>query len=111
VGNKACEECKGTGLADSGGSEPWGDPIYIPCGCDQKIELYRPSNATEGDSFMSSHCYQCKHDDCGIGEKVCDIIGNTMVYDIRDPEYPTEWRYGIDGMPTCTRFEEDTEKA
>lgn len=69
------------------------------------INFYRPSNGTEGDGFMSRHCYQCKHDDGGIGERVCEIIGNTMAYDIDEPEYPTEWRYGEDGRPTCTKFE------
>jgi hypothetical protein len=67
--------------------------------------LYRPSNGTEGEGFMSRHCYQCKHDDGGIGERVCEIIGNTMAYDVTDAEYPVEWCYGADGKPTCTKFE------
>lgn len=29
-----CPECKGTGMADSGGTHPWGEPALIPCGCD-----------------------------------------------------------------------------
>lgn len=73
------------------------------------IQLYRPSNGTEGEFFMESHCYQCKHDDGGIGERVCEIIGNTMCYDIADPEYPVEWCYDTDGVPTCTKFEQAEE--
>jgi hypothetical protein len=30
-----CPECKGTGMADSGGVHPWGEPALIPCGCDR----------------------------------------------------------------------------
>lgn len=32
----ACQKCKGTGLADSGGVQPWGEPILIDCDC--KVE-------------------------------------------------------------------------
>lgn len=74
----------------------------------EAITLYRPSNGTEGEGFMSRHCYQCKHDDGGIGERVCAIIGNTMLYNVDEPGYPTEWRYGADGRPTCTKFELDS---
>lgn len=28
-----CPKCKGTGLADSGGLQPWGEPIEIECDC------------------------------------------------------------------------------
>lgn len=29
----ACPKCNGTGMADSGGHQPWGEPISIPCDC------------------------------------------------------------------------------
>jgi len=33
--NRPCPNCGGTGIVDSGGSEPWGKWINIPCGeCD-----------------------------------------------------------------------------
>ena len=70
-----------------------------------KIEKYRPSNGTEGDGFMSRHCYQCKHDDGGIGETVCEIIGETMAYDVDEEQYPDAWRYDAQGCPTCIKFE------
>lgn len=28
-----CEKCNGTGMADSGGVQPWGDQILIECDC------------------------------------------------------------------------------
>jgi hypothetical protein len=28
-----CPKCNDTGLADSGGTLPWGDPILISCDC------------------------------------------------------------------------------
>jgi hypothetical protein len=28
-----CPECKGSGARDSGGTLPWGEPVYLPCDC------------------------------------------------------------------------------
>lgn len=28
-----CQKCAGTGMADSGGNQPWGEPILIKCDC------------------------------------------------------------------------------
>lgn len=28
-----CPECRGTGARDSGGTEPWGEAIYLTCDC------------------------------------------------------------------------------
>lgn len=28
-----CQKCNGTGMADSGGVQPWGEPILIECDC------------------------------------------------------------------------------
>ncbi|ELY4089605.1 hypothetical protein SMY41_002345 [Cronobacter sakazakii] len=28
-----CPKCQGTGLADSGGFHPWGEPIEVDCDC------------------------------------------------------------------------------
>ncbi len=66
---------------------------------------YRPSNGTEGDGFMSQHCYQCIHDNPHPdNDPKCDILTASMCYDLKDPEYPKEWTYGKDGKPTCTKF-------
>ncbi|MFA9597728.1 ead/Ea22-like family protein [Citrobacter telavivensis] len=33
---KLCPKCNGTGMADSGGTQPWGEPIEIECDCRQQ---------------------------------------------------------------------------
>lgn len=35
--SSACLECGGTGLRDSGGFQPWGEPIYVACDCDDTV--------------------------------------------------------------------------
>ena len=30
---KTCPDCNGTGERDSGGTHPWGEPVYLPCDC------------------------------------------------------------------------------
>jgi hypothetical protein len=32
-----CPECQGTGLRDSGGVQPWGEPIFVTCDCADAI--------------------------------------------------------------------------
>lgn len=73
-------------------------------------ELYRPSNGTEGEAFITHWCGQCersgrpgKPDDAGHELMGCSIVGRTMYYDIDDAEYPREWVVGEDG-PKCTAF-------
>lgn len=69
-------------------------------------KLYRPSNGTEGEYFMSEHCYQCIHDNPNYDAKAprCDIMTMTMFMSVDEPGYPKEWCYGEDGKPTCTKF-------
>lgn len=69
-----------------------------------EIQKYRPSNAGEGEAFMSQFCHQCARDDGGIGERVCEIIGDTMAYDVTDTEYPSAWIVRGNGFPCCTAF-------
>ena len=33
---KPCPKCNDTGMADSGGTQPWGEPIEIECECRQQ---------------------------------------------------------------------------
>lgn len=33
---KSCPKCNDTGMADSGGTQPWGEPIEIECDCRQQ---------------------------------------------------------------------------
>lgn len=67
---------------------------------EQEIELYRPSNGTEGDLFNMRFCYRCAR-----FFNNCQIELLTMAYDTSDPEYPREWRY-VNGKPVCVKFED-----
>lgn len=69
------------------------------------MRKYRPSNGTEGEYFIEEHCMNCIHMDPNPeGVKQCDILLRSMVYDIEEKEYPTEWVYK-DGEPTCTSWQ------
>ena len=72
-------------------------------------ESYRPANGTEGEIFMSHFCEKCKKDGYtdDTPEKGCQILAFSMAYEIGDPDYPAEWVYDKDGLPTCTAFEEE----
>jgi hypothetical protein len=37
-------------------------------------------------------------------EDGCPILANAVCFDIGDPDYPPQWRYGADGEPECTGF-------
>ena len=70
-----------------------------------EVRLYRPSNGTEGEGFVSSFCMECKRDeefwrDEGPG---CEIAARALIFDVDEEGYPTEWRY-VDGVPGCTAF-------
>jgi len=41
--NYECQKCKGTGSADSGGVQPWGEQIFIPCDCQCQMRLDDPA--------------------------------------------------------------------
>lgn len=36
-----CIFCGDTGMRDSGGSQPWGDPIFLPCECSTEPDSLR----------------------------------------------------------------------
>lgn len=70
-----------------------------------KIEPYRPSNGSEGMWFTDTYCMRCKN--CNPdpeGEKQCEILLATLLYDVGEPEYPKEWVYKF-GNPTCTAYD------
>lgn len=77
------------------------------------IKLYRPSNGTEGESFIEDMCGNCERDrafredpDRNDG---CPILAASYAFNIDDPRYPQEWQYvwfGGDECPTCTAFVE-----
>lgn len=78
-----------------------------------EIRKFRPSNGTMGDCFFAGWCFQCQRDkamreganidECDDNER-CDIIAQTMIHDVDDPEYPIEWQYDKNGEPCCTAF-------
>ena len=71
------------------------------CAC---LNSYRPSNGTEGMSFIESWCAQCIHDNPDENSpKKCEILTATMFFYPTDPEYPKEWIYQ-DNEPVCTAF-------
>ncbi|ATN92879.1 hypothetical protein QGX11_gp116 [Pseudomonas phage PPSC2] len=37
----ACPKCNDTGATDSGGVQPWGEGILIPCDCEPAAPHYR----------------------------------------------------------------------
>lgn len=68
------------------------------------IELYRPSNGTEGDSFINEWCADCDRHPADIeSDDQCEILMATFVCGTDDTEYPDEWRY-VDNSPVCTGF-------
>jgi len=69
------------------------------------MKPYQPSNGTEGSYFMEDFCFHCIHcDPDPEGEKQCEILCDTMVFNIGDKEYPKEWIYDSLGKPTCTAY-------
>lgn len=76
-------------------------------------QKYRPSNGTEGECFFAGWCCQCQRDksmregcdvdDCDDNER-CDLIANSMAFDIDEEGYPKEWQYDKNGQPCCTAF-------
>lgn len=69
---------------------------------------YQPSNGTEGMWFCEKFCDQCVHEKyvhtLNENDNKCDIFSRSMVYDVQDPEYPTEWVYDENDKPTCTSW-------
>jgi len=57
---------------------------------------------------MEAWCNQCERDrayrESEGCEPGCEILVNTMAYEVDDPRYPVQWVYGQDGKPRCTAF-------
>lgn len=76
------------------------------------VELYQPSNGTEGECFMSQWCANCTADAnfdpvTGAGEG-CEILASTMISGVDDDDYPRQWRSDGEKGPRCTAFEQRT---
>ncbi|EDT7292784.1 hypothetical protein TN55_004953, partial [Salmonella enterica subsp. enterica] len=48
-----CPKCNDTGMADSGGVQPWGEPILIECDC--RAAMLQAGNHTEQHLDMVVH--------------------------------------------------------
>ena len=69
------------------------------------MKPYKPSNGTEGEYFMSEHCYQCIHDNPDPDKNPkCELLLASMCFDMNEKGYPKEWCYNEEGRPTCTKF-------
>lgn len=64
------------------------------------MKKYRPSNGSEGMNFMRYFCDRCKYN---INQD-CEILANSICYDINDPEYPKEWIYDENNDSICIKF-------
>ena len=69
-----------------------------------EARLYRPSNATEGDWFMSEYCAKCALANFDDEDRACTINLRALAHGINEPEYPAEWNYSNGGVPQCTAF-------
>lgn len=62
------------------------------------IEKFQPSSGTVGASFIADWCGTCVHGQ----HEPCHIAASTMWLNVKDPDYPAEWRYNAEGNPVCT---------
>lgn len=70
------------------------------------MNKYRPSNATEGDSFIARFCAHCQRSPGNRnlgGPHGCEIIEDSMLWDVEDHRYPSELTSDERG-PVCTAF-------
>lgn len=78
-----------------------------------QMQPYRPSNGSEGESFMAVWCAKCERDRAHREDRDapgCPIIVDTMAFAVDDPKYPPEWQISADhGRPICTAFTSDPE--
>ena len=77
----------------------------------RKTVPYRPSNGSDGRSFMRQWCDLCERDAeyRSTGHNSCPIAAAVMIYHADDPNYPPEWIVDehdvFDTTARCTAFE------
>jgi|ERR1700748_274899 len=75
---------------------------------ERQFQKYRPSNWSEGDWFINKWCRNCIHGKYEHTHKSedppCKILSYSIVYELNDKEYPSEWVFGDDGKPKCTAW-------
>ena len=84
-----------------------------PAPTEPPFKKYQPSNSSEGEAFFDDWCRRCTKDkamsegldpDQCDDDEMCEIIGDSMLYRLDSPSYPSEWRYDQAGHPVCTAF-------
>jgi len=65
------------------------------------MQLYRPSNGTEGEAFISRWCDNCMRE--GDELAPCHILTATLIFPVTAPEYASQWVRTPAG-PRCTAF-------
>ena len=65
---------------------------------------YRPSNGTEGYSFIDTYCMNCIHEKFSHTQchkdKQCEILNESMIEGEVD-----QWVYDTNGQPKCTEYQ------
>ena len=65
------------------------------------MKKYRPANGTEGMDFFEAWCFRCSKDNYP-DQPLCQIIADTMLYELDDRKYPDAWQIDENGVPFCT---------
>ena len=61
---RPCPKCNDTGMADSGGTQPWGEPISVPCDCAAPpAPVALPSGYSDFEEIWSSSTHPLTQDD------------------------------------------------
>jgi len=72
------------------------------------MKPYRPSNGTEGMIFMEHFCFECIHEKFSHTQNQadlkCEIMTNSMIYDLDESGYPKEWIRNEREEPLCTEW-------
>ncbi|WP_312384972.1 DUF551 domain-containing protein [Atlantibacter subterraneus] len=77
-----CPKCGGTGMADSGGFQPWGEPILIECDCQAAPQVTSvPDDAFERALLVLNDTL----DDCGDSERGLLLALDRMGIEVREP--------------------------
>ncbi len=78
-----CQKCNNTGMCDSGGSTPWGEPIFIECDClmkdDESRCQFEESWLRRGGESSDLIRYPENHHEIGSG----DIGGQYVMDDVQ----------------------------
>lgn len=73
------------------------------------MKKFRPSNATQGDCFMSEFCFKCAKYTDPDAVSQCDVLTRSMIYDENEKQYPRQWAYDENENPVCTSFKDRDE--